>query len=122
MKLTATLVLLTTLGFSAPALACGPDDAPSARSVAPGDSLPNAIEVRGRAVYVDERRGEPPLLYVSYPREPGQAAQDLYGGFFRISRDHNYTRLLPRLERREMPSVRLMRARPGAVWRIVSVR
>lgn len=108
LTIVAALALsLVSLTSSGSAEACG-----GYGSDQPTDPMPEDTAATGSAVTASGA-----LLYVAYPKRPGDKQQSLYGGYFEVERDARFARPLKRLEAGESPQVGLGRARPGDTWR-----
>lgn len=116
-RFASLLVALSLVSATIPSIACGPDtSAPSGRE----EMLPRAVAVTGTASSIDTRDKSAPVLFLSYPMEPGQTSQQLYGAFVTLTQDANTRLLTSRIQRGQAPKVLLARPSGSGAWRVAA--
>jgi hypothetical protein len=116
-RFASLLVALSLVSATVPSIACGPDTSASSERE---EMLPNAVVVTGTASSIDRRDPSAPVLFLSYPMEPGQTSQSLYGAFVTLTPDANARLLQKRIQKGQAPHVLLARPAATGAWRVAA--
>jgi hypothetical protein len=116
-RFASLLIALSLVSATVPSIACGPDtSAPSARA----EMLPGAVAVTGTASSIDRQDPSAPVLFLSYPMEPGRTSRRLYGAFVTLTPDANTRLLQKRIQKGQAPLVLLARPAAAGAWRVAA--
>lgn len=116
-RFASLLVALSLVSATVPSIACGPDTSAPRQEE---EMLPGAVAVTGTASNVNAQDPGAPVLFLSYPLQPGQTSQNLYGAFVTLTPDANARLLQKRIQKGQAPHVLLARPAGKGAWRVAA--